>query len=463
MITIVQCNKEIQGILGLQDYSDSIKYRPIIYLMEQEISDGYLVENLLTRELVLLTKTEYNLFKNVHFNEKFMKFFVQHWFYIPEKISEKSIYYILSHNIKQKRPKLGINRKNMFTIFTTTDCNARCPYCYEQGIDAISMDHKVALNTAKYIESSHMNHTKIHLKWFGGEPLLNGDVINIICDYLTNSGVDFHSSITSNGYLFDKYADKEIIEKWHLKRTQITLDGTKDFYQKTKNYVNQDKHAFEKVIANIQRLTNIGVNVVIRMNISADNEKELLSLIDYLKVTFNGNKHLKIYSYVLFNEGSQDTAPMTLSQREQACEAFKKIEKKLSDSGFGIYGFRFPSICVCITPTGYLTLCEHHPNDEIIGNIYEGITDCSTIKSWSNRLPETAECITCKYYPQCITLKKCPSFSKGCDNFLRLRKELLTKFTMENAYKKYLKEVPCEKSNQQSQRRSRIHGKTNTE
>ena len=121
----------------------------------------------------------------------------------------------------------------MFTVFTTTGCNARCPYCYEHGIDAISMNNKVAIDTAKYINISRMPNTKIHLKWFGGEPLLNGDAINTICEYLINANVDFFSSITSNGYLFDKYTNEEIIEKWHLKRVQITLDGTK-FLSKNK-------------------------------------------------------------------------------------------------------------------------------------------------------------------------------------------------------------------------------------
>jgi Arylsulfatase regulator (Fe-S oxidoreductase) len=473
MITISKMNKEIREVLGLQEYSEDIKYRPILYLVEKEISDGYLIENILTRELILLSKTEYSLFKDTCLSEKSTKSLVQHWFYIPETISEKSIYYILFHKIKHRHPKPSINNKNMFTVFTTTGCNARCPYCYEHGIDAISMNNKVAIDTAKYINISRMPNTKIHLKWFGGEPLLNGDAINTICEYLINANVDFFSSITSNGYLFDKYTNEEIIEKWHLKRVQITLDGTKNFYQKTKQYVNNDNNAFEKVIGNIQRLTDIGVNVCIRMNISSDNENELLSLVDYLKIQFNGNKNLSIYSYILFNEDNPNYIQMKNEQRQLACESFKRIEKKIYDSGFGNHGVRFPSVStshcmadngtsVCITPVGNLTLCEHHPNDEIIGNIYEGITNYATIRSWLKRLPETDKCITCKYYPQCITLKKCPAFSKGCDDFLRLRKEILTKYTMENAYNKYLKENYNEKSNKQSQCRNRVYGKTNT-
>lgn len=184
MITISKMNKEIREVLGLQEYSEDIKYRPILYLVEKEISDGYLIENILTRELILLSKTEYSLFKDTCLSEKSTKSLVQHWFYIPETISEKSIYYILFHKIKHRHPKPSINNKNMFTVFTTTGCNARCPYCYEHGIDAISMNNKVAIDTAKYINISRMPNTKIHLKWFGGEPLLNGDAINTICEYL---------------------------------------------------------------------------------------------------------------------------------------------------------------------------------------------------------------------------------------------------------------------------------------
>lgn len=46
MITISKMNKEIREVLGLQEYSEDIKYRPILYLVEKEISDGYLIENI---------------------------------------------------------------------------------------------------------------------------------------------------------------------------------------------------------------------------------------------------------------------------------------------------------------------------------------------------------------------------------------------------------------------------------
>lgn len=404
-------------------------------------------------------------------DRKTTKALVEHWFYIPQSINEQSIYYVIFQKFTQSRPRLGMNRKNMFTIFTTMACNARCPYCYEQGAPTVSMSKETALDTAKYVDCNRMHNTKVHLKWFGGEPLLNGDAINIICEYMKNVGVDFYSTITSNGYLFDQYTDEEIIQKWNLKRAQITLDGTKNTYQNIKRYVNGDNYAFEKVIKNIHRLTDLGINVHIRMNISQDNGEDLLSLVDYLKTQFDKNKYLKIYSYILFND---ENSTMTNEQRKIACDYYRKIEEKIVNSGFGIYGFKFPTVCinhcmadngtsVCITPIGNLTPCEHHSDDEIIGTIYDGITNYSVVNSWTERLSEPEKCSACKFHPQCITLKKCPSFSKGCDDFLRLRKEISAKFAMDNAYTKYLNEVNGhEKSNKPSECRSRIHGEANT-
>lgn len=459
MITIVNCNKQVSDMLGVQEYDCHLEYRLIAYLIEIETNDGYLVQNTLTREMVLFTKTEYDLFKNMNIEETKKRNLVLHWFYIPTTMCEKSISYVIFQKHLQKQKKIGFDKKNMYTIFTTTRCNARCPYCYERGIEHHVMSREIALDVAKYIDSSRVQGAKIRLKWFGGEPLLNGKAISTICDYLNNVGVEFASNITSNGYLFDKYTDEEIINDWHIENAQITLDGTKEVYENTKKYVNDDKSAFEKVIQNIKRLLNLGIRVTIRMNISSNNGSNLLELLNYLKQKFNGRKNLKIYSYILFDESDPQKKAMNKNERKRACEFYEKIEKEIALSGFGVYGFKFPSVhtshcmadngtSICITPTGNITLCEHHTDDEIIGNIYNGISNYSTMNSWSERVPESESCKTCPFYPQCITLKKCPSFINGCDDFIRLRKKISAGFSMENAYKNYLLRKEHEKSDQ---------------
>lgn len=457
MITILKTYKEINEVLGIQSYDDYEKYRLSSYLFVLEVDDGFLVQNILTRELILFTKTEYNSFINMSMTTEKERDLVYRWFYVPENISDRSIYYLFYQQYIKIHQKARMGSKNLFTIFTTTSCNARCPYCYEKDLERLSMSNETALDVAKYIDENRTIHSPITLKWFGGEPLVNGNAINIICDYLQSVGAKYVSSITSNGYLFDKYTDDEIINLWKLKSVQITLDGTRDVYNSVKNYISDSNEAFDKVILNIERLLSIGVKVAIRLNVSHKNGEDLLLLLDYLRDRFSSQSNFSVYSHVLFDGEGDSSCRMNFDERNTANMYYAKIQEKTVEYGFGIYGNKFPPVhtshcmadnnqSICITPTGNLTLCEHHVTDEIVGNIYEGITNLSIVKNWSKKYYES-KCDSCRFLPQCITLKKCVSFVNGCDEFNVLRKEISARVSMKNAYNNYLKNLNNENRN----------------
>lgn len=56
------------------------------------------------------------------------------------------------------------------TIATTTGCNFKCPYCYEEGVKSINMSQDVEDAIVKYIETVKK---PIDITWYGGEPLIN--------------------------------------------------------------------------------------------------------------------------------------------------------------------------------------------------------------------------------------------------------------------------------------------------
>lgn len=70
----------------------------------------------------------------------------------------------------------------------------------------------------------------MRLAWFGGEPLYNAQVIDLICNDLVERGIGYESSMISNGFLFDEKLIKRAAELWRLRQIQITLDGTEGVY-----------------------------------------------------------------------------------------------------------------------------------------------------------------------------------------------------------------------------------------
>ena len=188
---------------------------------------GVLVFHTLTRALLLLTPEEYAAPDN-------LPELRDGWFRVPQEMDDMKyadqVRFI--RRTMQKEPE----HITSYTIFTTTDCNARCFYCYEMGRSRIPMSDETAHKAAAYI-AAHCGGEKVHLHWFGGEPLFNKQVIDIICTDLTEKGIVYESMMISNGYLFDGATVEQAVSHWKLKSVQITLDGTEEIYNRSKAFI----------------------------------------------------------------------------------------------------------------------------------------------------------------------------------------------------------------------------------
>jgi uncharacterized protein len=140
---------------------------------------------------------------------------------------------------------------------------------------------------------------KLDITWFGGEPLINKDIINYICDKLKENNISIKSNIITNGILFDKELISQLKEKWNLHSAQITLDGIGTQYEKIKGV---PQGSFDKVINNIEELMKAKIHVSIRMNVNTRNYKDSSELLDFIYNRFytKYNKYFKIYIHEIF-------------------------------------------------------------------------------------------------------------------------------------------------------------------
>ena len=265
--------------------------RLLQYCVEEWAEDGVLLFNLLTRELVLLTAEEYeNLLANEYLRE--------HWFTVPEEAKDKEyadlVRWVLSTQKKKTEAITG------YTIFTTTDCNARCFYCFELGRSRVPMSEETALKTVQYIKE-HCKGEKVRLAWFGGEPLFNQAAIDTICAGLHHEGIEFTSTMTTNGYLFDEALVQRAATDWNLKKVQITLDGTEAVYNRIKAYIHREGSAYRRVLGNMKHLLDVEVKVSVRLNMDMHNAENLLELVDELAEEFAGRKGLYVYAHHIYD------------------------------------------------------------------------------------------------------------------------------------------------------------------
>ena len=406
------------------------------YCIDNSTEAGHLVFNLLTRQLIYLTEGEWeNLLE---------KRFLQKNVATSENCNDKEfadlVRWVLSN--KQKETK----RTTGYTIFPTTDCNARCFYCFELGRSHMPMTKETAEKTACYIKD-HCGGQKVSLAWFGGEPLYNREAIETICDILKKENVEFQSSAVSNGYLFVKETVETAVRDWHLKSVQITLDGTEETYNRVKAFVYKGVNPYQTVMENIGHLLDAGVRVQIRLNMDLYNAEDLMKLVEELAERFGGRKGIHVYAHHIFKGNEAMADSHTEEEWEERTQAMIHLEDKIRECGLeskaGISKHIKLNHCmadsgrsVTILPDGHIGLCEHFSEDEFIGHIDQEGFDEDVVKSWKARSPELPECAECVLYPECIQLKKCPNDGK-C--FPALREERIRKIKrqMLNEYERW--------------------------
>lgn len=152
------------------------------------------------------------------------------------------------------------------TILTTTECNARCYYCFEHGIRQYPMTREIADATVKYIKKNYPE-KQLAINWFGGEPLLNFEIIKYITAQLKESGYEIISHITTNGSLLTKEMIDYLQREYSDLSFQITIDEIGAKYGEVKRYIDIAKEkAYGRVVQNITQLLDRHITTNVRLN-----------------------------------------------------------------------------------------------------------------------------------------------------------------------------------------------------
>lgn len=425
MDVIMQPSKSIMQLLGNQVKNKNKKYRFNKFCLFLDLERGdKLIMNEMTKSLVRIRPEE---FAKVFSDEQidYLNFLYRNYFLVPEEFDEISLIEEYREKMRSIITDSYLDSVNHFTILTTTKCNARCFYCYElKSKGKHHMTIETAEKVADYIINVADKHKEIKLSWFGGEPLFNLKVIDLIVTKIKDAGFKYSSTIISNGILFSPETVSKAKELWHLKSAQITLDGTEEVYNKAKNYIYKDINPYQRVLNSIQSLLDAGISVSIRTNADLYNIENLILLYKELASKFQKyiNKGLHVYAHPIFE---QDGYSRTTEQR---IELFRKMTE--AQSLLYKLGLDKPSVkgnvkalhCVVdsgtgvmISPDGNIGLCEHYIDSDFFSHIDNPEKkDWDIIKSWRDYRPAQDICKTCPLYPTCLKMTKC-SDEIDCD------------------------------------------------
>ena len=197
-------------------------------------------------------------------------------------------------------------------INPTMGCNFSCWYCYESHIVGSKMSNNNVNKIFKFIDnilSEKPNLKTFDLAFFGGEPLMYySKVTRPIIDYYRTKydeykNIHFEVSFTSNGYLLSETILNHLIEKNEYKHFQITLDGNREEHNKVR-VAQKEEGSYDVIIGSIKKLLDNGVEVVLRVNYTAET---LYSTIDILNDIGHFSEANKKILSIDFHRVWQDT------------------------------------------------------------------------------------------------------------------------------------------------------------
>ena len=451
MKRIYKQTKIIERFLFKQNFDISKNYRQMKYITESPVEGGFLLLNTLTYELLFFTNEERALFSNPDVNNKTVKFLIEQYFLVPEDFNDKKFAdQVINSRIQIQNLYTEIPY-SFFVILTTTGCNARCFYCFEQGAKVSNMTEQTAHDVADFIKRK--GDKKVRIQWFGGEPLVNIKAIDTISKDLKEMNIDYSAKMVTNGYLLDEEAVKKAVDLWKLDTLQITLDGTEEVYNKIKNYVYKDVSSpFKRVLNNIENALKAGIQVNVRLNMDEHNADNLFELSKMLIEKFNKYNNCYIYVVRLFEETCSEIKNREVKDRHKLIESSTKLQDFINKNMPIIEinnlpkSFSSPNTCmansdssVMIVPDGHLGKCEHFVDSEFFGSIYSDEIDIAKIQKFKERKIVSEKCESCELRSLCITLKCCTGVPNHCDEMDKIATTNRLNSKLRNIYNAFIK------------------------
>lgn len=403
---IVNSAKKIIKKLVDEAYHNGNAFKTSIYNVSLTSGRGWFIYNTLFNTMVRMTDTEYCKLtgKNKIVGKKLKADFVKNGLWCRKGTDEKALYLEIAGKHNENS---SVNKPLAFNLTTTTKCNARCPYCYEKGVRMVDFPRDKINKLLDFMESKleGQNNRSVVINWFGGETLANTIFISEIIEGLKARNIDFSSSIITNGSLISKSMVKKQFLDWKVKDIQITVDGLKETYERTKNYFHSYNFTFESLMDVIGLFADTEIVVHLRLNVCRSNCQEILKLAEYLQSKFAGLKNITYYPAFITGIHDDLTPKEKITFVKQLLTVIKNPLKMNMPSRICSVPQNHP--CMVNDPNSYtidvngkIYACEHRVGrpEHAIGSL-ESFDENANKKRAVFKIPDY--CHNCVYLPKC--------------------------------------------------------------
>ncbi len=306
------------------------------------------------------------------------------------------------------------------------DCNLRCEYCFAKGgtyntpRDYMSFD--VGKAAVDFLVNNSKNIHNLEVDFFGGEPLLNLDVVKQIVEYAKAVGREknknFSFTMTTNCLLLND--DNMAWLNQEMDNIVLSIDGRKAIHDRVRKTVN-GVSAYDTILDKALKVAKLrnGKRYYVRgtfTKYNLDFSKDIINLSD------SGFDQISMEPVVL-----PDESPMAIKYEDilTICQEYDKVAEALIDRSGTEKWFNFFHFMIdldegpcmskrlhgcgagldymSVVPTGEIYPCHRFAGntDFILGNVFEGIKRQDIREQFAkNNILKKQHCLDCpsKYY-----------------------------------------------------------------
>ena len=306
------------------------------------------------------------------------------------------------------------------------DCNLACKYCFAEEGEYHGKRELMSFETGKkaldYLVQNSGNRVNLEVDFFGGEPLMNWDVVKQLVQYGRSieeaNNKKFRFTLTTNGVLLNDEV-QDFLNK-EMGNVVISLDGRKEVNDNMRPFRN-GKGSYDLIVPKFQKLAESRDqnNYYIRGTFTRENLDFSEDVKHFADLGF---KQISIEPVVGPEEDPysirEQDLPQILEEYDKLADEYIKRHKE--GNGFTFFHFMIDlsgGPCVykrlsgcgsgteylAVTPGGDLYPCHQFVGDEdyLLGNVDEGIVNPDIVEKFANcNVYSKEKCKNCfaKYY-----------------------------------------------------------------
>lgn len=199
---------------------------------------------------------------------------------------------LLKHPESDNLENLLQRKLSNITLQITQQCNLRCKYCPYSGTyinrrhnDKV-MDFETAQKAIDFLLMHSIDSKKINFSFYGGEPLLEIDLIKQCVDYIKANfkGKKITYSLTTNGTLLSDEITEFLINNDFV--ITISIDGPKEIHDSNRIFAINGEGSFDSVINSLKKIKEKNIlyfNNNILFNAVLDPKSKLIKTVNFFK------------------------------------------------------------------------------------------------------------------------------------------------------------------------------------